>query len=71
MLSLSFWGHAQEFKLNKVGHANFIEFQYDGTNHQNEWAFEKTNKPCFHFFFYKLVDLVVEGLLTTRPTASS
>ena len=49
--SLNFQGHAQKFELKKVCHANFIEFKYDRTNPQHEWAFEKTNKPCFYLHF--------------------
>ena len=45
--SLNFQGHAQKYKLNKDWLANFIEFKYDRTNPQNEWAFEKTNKHMF------------------------
>ena len=51
--SLNFQGRAQKFELNKVWHANFIEFKYDHTNPKNEWAFEKTNKPCFYLPFDK------------------
>ena len=51
--SLNFQGHAPKFELNKVWHANFIEFKYERTNPQNEWAFEKTNKPCFYLHFAK------------------
>ena len=51
LYSLNLQGHAQKFKLNKVWHDNFIEFKYDRPKPQNEWAFEKTNKPCFCFHF--------------------
>ena len=48
--SPNFQGHAQKFELNKVWHANFIEFKYDRTNPQNDWAFEKTKKHMFFIF---------------------
>ena len=46
--SLNFQGHAPKFELYKVWHAYFVEFKYECTNPQNEWAFENTNKPCFY-----------------------
>ena len=57
--SLNFQGHAQKFERNKVWHANFIEFKYDRTNPQKEWAFEKTNKQCFYLHFAKSNFIVI------------
>ena len=41
-------GHAQKFELNKISHANFIEFKYDRIYPQNEWAFEKQTNYVFY-----------------------